>query len=173
MKLLRVFDDKNYDHRFSVFTREAVRAIILRGDLIALVKSDREGYYKFPGGGIEPGETHVQTLTRETFEETGLTVLPLSISEFGEIIERRRSIFGEREIFEQRSYYYYAQTAGTPGQASPQGYEAELGYHLEYTDIPRAIRANRQQIRRGRASFLRRETYVLELLRDMAAERPK
>ena len=145
---VEVFDDKNYDDRFSVFTREAVRAIILRGDLIALVKSDREGYYKFPGGGIEPGETHVQTLTRETFEETGLTVLPLSISEFGEIIERRRSIFGEREIFEQRSYYYYAQTAGTPGQASPQGYEAELGYHLEYTDIPR--QAQTQQIARPR-----------------------
>ena len=119
MKILRVFDDRNYDDRFSVFTREAVRAIILKDGLIALVRSDREGYYKFPGGGIEKGETHLQTLTRETFEETGLRVDPASVKEFGTVIERRRSIFGEKEIFEQRSYYYYADTEGEPGEALP------------------------------------------------------
>ena len=164
MKILRVFDDRNYDERFSVFTREAVRAIILKDGLIALVRSDREGYYKFPGGGIERGETHLQTLMRETYEETGLRVDPSSVREFGTVIERRRSIFGEKEIFEQRSYYYYADTVGRPGPAVPQGYEAELGYHLEYTDIATAIEVNRAHLRKKRTAFLRRENYVLERL---------
>lgn len=90
MKTLLVMDSKNYNDSMPHFLREAVRAIILSNKGIALVKSEKEGYYKFPGGGIENGETHVQTLKRETKEETGLNIIDSSIKAFGMVKEVKK-----------------------------------------------------------------------------------
>ena len=81
MKVIAVFDDKDYDENWSRFTRRAVRAVIIKNNRIALVKCEKEGYYKFPGGGIKNGESHLETLIRETSEETGLQIIPDSIKE--------------------------------------------------------------------------------------------
>lgn len=48
-----------------------------------MVHAKKFNYYKFPGGGIEPGECHEEALVRETLEETGLAVLPESIRAYG------------------------------------------------------------------------------------------
>ena len=74
--LLFELDRKNYSETNSRIFREAVRAIIPADGRLALVKSDKYGFYKFPGGGINEGETHVSALLRETKEETGLSLLP-------------------------------------------------------------------------------------------------
>ncbi|WP_377890809.1 NUDIX domain-containing protein [Alkalihalobacillus sp. R86527] len=41
--------------------REAVRAVMIRGDRILLVHSNL-GDYKFPGGGVEESETHADAI---------------------------------------------------------------------------------------------------------------
>ena len=48
-----------------VFTRvgEEIRYVLIRS---------KEGFYGFPKGHMEPGETEQQTALRETLEETGL-----------------------------------------------------------------------------------------------------
>ena len=68
MRLIAVFDEKNYKQR-SGTVREAVRAIIVKDGKVALVKSLKENHYKFPGGGIESNESHIDTLIRETKEQ--------------------------------------------------------------------------------------------------------
>ena len=76
MRTLFEMDKKNYDSSGKVFYRPSVRSIIIRGGRVAMVHSLMYDYYKFPGGGIESGETRHQALIRETAEESGLCVVP-------------------------------------------------------------------------------------------------
>ena len=73
----KVLGMKEFGKDEKVFYRVAIRAIILQGDKILMVKSNT-GDYKFPGGGVEKGETPEETLRREVQEETGQEV-PVTI----------------------------------------------------------------------------------------------
>lgn len=59
--------------------RKSSRAIIFKDGKMVTMYREREGrkFYTFPGGGMEAGETEAQCVTREVFEEFGLTVEPL------------------------------------------------------------------------------------------------
>lgn len=164
MKILAEFDSGNYEPDWKVVSRNAVRAVIIRDGKIALVKSEKEGYYKFPGGGIEQGESHAETLIRETLEETGLCIKPDSIREFGMIIEKRKSLYSDAEIFEQKSYYYFAEAERSVLPQRLEKYETELGFGLEWTDIKYACRINLGLAKGRNASLVLRESYVLGLL---------
>lgn len=83
MRLLFEMDRKDYDPNGSRFERPSVRGIIRKDGKVAMVHSKKYDYYKFPGGGIEPGEEQCATLAREVREESGLVVLPETIQEFG------------------------------------------------------------------------------------------
>ena len=66
MRLLFEIDTKDYDINGKAFIRPSVRSIIIRENKVAMVHSIKYDYYKFPGGGIEPGETPEQCVLRET-----------------------------------------------------------------------------------------------------------
>lgn len=59
----------------------AVSVAVRRGDTVLLVKRGREpsrGFYAFPGGRVETGESAEQAVRRELQEETGLDVSNLA-----------------------------------------------------------------------------------------------
>jgi len=166
MKTVAEFDLKNYSPEWKTFFREAVRVIIIKDGKLAMVKSGRIGYYKFPGGGRRPGESYVRTAIRETLEETGLSVIEDSVREFGRILEKRKSNRHPGEIFNQVSYYYYAAVDSSLSEQRLDGYEREEGYTLEWVDIAAAYETDLEFYEKRRSAFLKRELFVLgELLK--------
>lgn len=164
MKILAVFDDKNYELTWPRYQREAVREVIIKENKIAMVKSEKEGFYKFPGGGINQGESHIEALMRETREETGIIINPTSARELGMIHEIRQSIYDTQEIFDQKSYYYYVNVKDETVPLELDPYEVELGYKLEWTEIANAINVNLALSYKYKSQFLLREAHVLKLL---------
>ena len=100
MKQLFTIDAKDYDPSWPKSYRPSVRGIIFNKDnLISLIYSQKYHFYKLPGGGIEEGESHLDTLIRELKEETGLTVIPDSVQEFGEALRIQKVKCIERHYF--------------------------------------------------------------------------
>ena len=165
MKRLFTIDLKDYNDSFSRFKRPSVRGIIIKDKKVALVYSCKYDYYKFPGGGIENNEDHINTLTREISEETGLSVLVDSISEYGSVLRIQKSRFNENEIFEQENFYYLCNVDNLVQCQSLDDYELDEGFELRYVTANEAITINRTHDHSDYdAMLIEREARVLELL---------
>ena len=124
-------------------------------------------YFKFPGGGIENGESPVEAMIRETREESGLIVKPDTVKEYGYVHRIQRSDRDETECFIQDNYYYLCETADEISLQELDDYEAKEAFTLEYVEPDVAIRRNRHvdvvQDPYDQMMF-EREARVLELL---------
>lgn len=166
MPVLFVYDDANYDPAWTLHRRDAVRSIIVRGSTVAMVKSATKGFYQFPGGGIDTGESHEQALARETLEEAGLVICPQAVRPFGIVRERRASQFAPETIFDQTSYYYLADAEPDVRPQVLENYEKDLGYTLEWVEMETARRVNLELCRTHtyKSKFVLREAEILTLL---------
>ena len=167
MRRLFEIDLKDYDGCTKVFRRPSARAVIFRGGKIALVYATNEKYYKFPGGGIHDDEDKREALIREVKEETGLTVIPESITEYGSVLRRQKSDKAADTVFEQENYYYLCEVEDVPGNQNLDEYEKEAGFRLVYTDIDEAIKVN-GEYRSGvffNEVMIAREKRVLEMIK--------
>ena len=74
MKLLFDLDGHDYEPDRKRYVRNSSRGIIIRNGLIGMVHSTKFDYYKFPGGGIEAGETPTNSpIARRSARTTGLS----------------------------------------------------------------------------------------------------
>ena len=166
MRTLFEIDTKDYKEGGTRRVRPSVRTIIIRDGKIAMLHVLRYDYYKFPGGGIEPGETHAQTAIRETLEEAGLIVKPETIREFGNYhLLRKDSKWAD--IMDQDNFYYFCEVEpGTvPQHLEPK--EAADRLTLEFVDPRKALDVNLHSDHNGRLhSSVERPTRILQLLID-------
>lgn len=174
MRLLKEFVHTRANLNGRRLTRTAVRAIIRRGDFLLMIFSPVNGDYKFPGGGVEAGETHHQALAREIREECGARLLSVD-GEFGQTVEYHTPVETEIDVFVMTSDYYLCsvQAEGTPLQLD--AYEVELGFHPAWVSLEEAIRTNRaviSSLAETAPRWTERETYLLELLLPGNATRP-
>lgn len=169
MRQLLEIDLQNYENCDSVFSRPSVRGIILKDDnKIALVYSEKEKYYKFPGGGIHKDEDKKEALIREVREEVGLTVIPESICEFGSVMRRQKSNVSPNTIFEQENFYYMCKTKNQIVDQDLDDYEAEAGFTLRFVSLDEAIRVNSAYKSEDYFNeiMIMRETKVLQMIKD-------
>ncbi len=166
MKQLFVIDKKDYDESWEHSVRWAVRAVIFKGDLLAMVYSQRDRYYKFPGGGMERGESHADTLIREVREEVGLSVIPSTIAELGMVTELKKSDYFQNIVFRQNSCYYLCDVGDNVASQHLDDYEAAEGFCLRYVTIGEAMRVNALCESEENIRIAQRENRVLELLAE-------
>ena len=163
MRTLFDLDMKDYDPNGKVFVRPSVRGIIIRGGKLAMVHSLKYDYYKYPGGGIDVGESLEDTLIREVREEAGLQVIPDSIREFGMVHRVQKGAL--EDIFIQDNYYFLCDVEDTPLPQELDGYEAEECFTPEWVEPEQVIRANRAACGGPKnPTMLMREVRVLEIL---------
>ena len=160
MRELAVYDYKNYIENGTVGRRPSVRGIIIDNGKIAMVHSLKYDYYKFPGGGIDSGETHLDALIREVSEETGLIVIPESVKEYGVVLRKDKGKI--ENLFIQENFYYFCDVEEEVSCQKLDDYEAEEEFVLEWVDPIDAIKANLSDDRRNRAPDAERQRHMME-----------
>ncbi len=167
MEKLFTIDLKDYNESDRVFRRPSARAIIIKGDKIALVYSKVEKYYKFPGGGIHDDEDKREALIREVREEVGMVVKPETIKEFGSVLRRQK---GKEEgvIFEQENYYYFCETEDELVSQELDEYEKDAEFVLRIVPIDEAIATNEAYTSTDSFNpvMIKRECRVLRMIKE-------
>lgn len=131
MRTLFDLDLKNYDECTHTYIRNSARSIIIKDGLIAMVHSLKYDYYKFPGGGIENGESETDALIRETLEEAGLTIIRDTIKEYGMVRRIQKSLDDETECFIQDNFYYICDTEEDISSQKLDDYESKERFTFE------------------------------------------
>lgn len=161
-----ILGDKLIPADSAINSRTAVRGVIAddKGYLLILTN---KGDYKFPGGGIHPGESDEQALRREILEETGYPV-----SEFGGVVgtatEQNADQLHEKSFFVMKSIYIECQIDQSQQQLQNlDQYEHEQAFTPVFVSIEAAIEnnlkllaANSKDINR----WVRRDTEVMMLI---------
>lgn len=158
MKNLLTLDEKNYGEELEKIYRIAVRGIIFKKGRLLMTESD-DGELKFPGGGTEEGEDDIQTLIRETLEETGFTVVPETVREFGEIEEKRLALY-ENKIWHQINRYYFCEVYDRQSECSYSENEKAHGFKPVWYTLEEAYEKN------CRRAWNQREYHALKLLKE-------
>ncbi len=188
MKTLFTTDYKNYEPDWPSSSRPSARAIILTDNpplsprnKIALAYAKNLGYYKFPGGGIHEGEENTAALIREVAEETGLEVIPESISEAGLVHRVMQSEMFPKTIFIQDSFHYFCKVkTDADGKLIIKNqdlddYEKDDGFELRIVTVDEAIQTNLhfKSDNYAKLDMIARETLVMEKLCDMDENLPR
>lgn len=143
--------------------RNAVRAIILRDGKLLMIHSRKNDEYKFPGGGLESGESPHEALVREAREETGAAVKRIG-ERIGRVTEYNRQAGETADYFMMVSDYYCVEIESELGDQMLDDYEKELEFVPVWIGADEAERVNRSTMeRRGarHAKWIERETFVL------------
>jgi 8-oxo-dGTP pyrophosphatase MutT (NUDIX family) len=147
--------------------RTAIRALVRAGAELLMVRSEVGGDYKFPGGGVDAGESPAETLEREIREECGLAAV--RVGDVPEIVvdELRPGLEAGCVLSMRSSCFPCEVDRGVQHPTALEAYEAALGFVAEWVSVDHALRANEEVLARRQASpWVERETLVLRVLAD-------
>jgi len=153
----------------STMYRQAYRGIIWIDGKLLMIRSEKYGEMKFPGGGKEKGETTFQALKREIREETGYIIKPHP-RYFGHTLEYAKDYKGEYDVFKQESGYYFCEVYPENQGTDYSSYEVEYGYKPVLVTIDEAIRNNEDVPSNDIIPWRERDTRMLHILKEMQNE---
>ncbi len=145
--------------------RIAARGIIESRGKLLMIKTNR-GDYKFPGGGVQRGESQKEALVREVEEETGYKVKRV-IGKIGVVKQVNPDNYTENCTFQMYSNYYLCSLSPERGIQNLEEYEKRLGYKPYWVDIEEALAINERLLAEGNkenSPWVERETRVLRFL---------
>jgi 8-oxo-dGTP pyrophosphatase MutT (NUDIX family) len=103
--------------------------------------STRRGDYKFPGGGVDVGETDADALVRELAEECGARLTGID-AVLGDTLEYRAPRHPGEPVLRMVSRYYICQIAGDLGPQALDDYEQHLGFQPAWVSLNQALATN-------------------------------
>jgi len=158
-------DIKHYSEIFDyskVVERLAVRAIISKNDKLLMIKSEKNGDYKFPGGGVEHGESYEEALIREVREESGFKLERIEMAAL-RIIEESKDKELKNTMFRMTSIYYPCSASVENYGLKLDKYEEELGFTPVWIDMNEALKINEKIEESGKGiKWIKREIRVLK-----------
>ena len=152
--------------------REAVRGIIRDDSMLLMVYSEVNGDYKFPGGGIQDGETPIQALLREVQEECGVEVTYIG-DPYAIVTEFDTPLDENFDLFKMKSTYYPCRVSDTFHQLQLDDYEEALKFKPVWVTIAEAVLNNQIVLNRKdkpAPRWTQRDLYILEKLLKEACQ---
>lgn len=133
MNLLKHIQKTPIPKGAKLWRREAARGVVFdEKGLIPMLFVSKANYHKLPGGGIEEGESKIETCKREVLEETGCDIKVGK--EIGKITEFRPYT----DYLYQTSYCYLGKIINKGIQNLEQG-EIDEGFRLVWFTLDEAI----------------------------------
>lgn len=148
-----------------VLERRAVKGIAVRGSEVLLLRAAETGALKFPGGGVEPGESDLDCLRRELDEECGVPLLSVG-AVLGDVVQLARPQEPEYDVFRMVSRYVHCTVGEATGVQRLDEYEQRLGLAPVWVDVARAADVCARLLATGAdvPRWVERELAVLRLL---------
>ncbi|WP_394240699.1 NUDIX hydrolase [Vibrio astriarenae] len=170
MRHLQTSIHESIEHldQVSIIKRNAARAIVVSGEDILLLYTERYHDYTLPGGGIDDGEDKIAGLVRELEEETGAQNIH-GIKPYGIYEEFRPWYKDHADVMHMISYCYTCKIDRDLGETRYEDYEVKNGMKPVWINIHQAIAHNEQTIAKSpkKGMSIERETF---LLRQVAKE---
>jgi ADP-ribose pyrophosphatase YjhB (NUDIX family) len=148
------------------FTRKSTRAIVVNGEEILLLFTERYHDYSLPGGGLDTGEEVQSGMVRELKEETGAKEVT-EIKEFGIYEEYRPWYKEDFDIQHMISYCYTCEIHDELGDTKYEDHEINNGMKPVWIHIDEAIAHNEETIASShkKGMSIERETFLLHLIK--------
>lgn len=151
-----------------VFYRRAARAIVLSGEDILLLYTQKYRDYSLPGGGIDEGESLEAGLVRELKEETGALDIQV-LAPFGRYEEFRPWYREGANVVHMESFCYLCRIDTALGERGLgatrlEAHEIKNGMRPEWLNIHQAI-AHNEDIQRNypqKGQSIEREIFLLK-----------
>ncbi|WP_339723883.1 NUDIX hydrolase [uncultured Paraglaciecola sp.] len=145
--------------------RRASRAIVVKGEDILLLYTQRYHDYSLPGGGIDDNEDAIAGLIRELQEETGAQGVR-NIQAFARYDEYRPWYKDDADIIHMISYCYLCEIDDELGDTAFESHEVNNGMKPLWVNIHEAIVHNEDVMVNSdkKGLSIERETYLLKYI---------
>lgn len=147
--------------------RHAARGIIVKGQDILLLYTQRYHDYSLPGGGLDEGENVVAGLMRELQEETGAQGVR-NVKAFARYDEYRPWYKTDADIIHMISHCYVCDIDEQLGETAYESYEVSNGMRPLWMNIYTAIEHNEVVSANSdkKGLSIERETFLLKVIAE-------